>query len=776
MKKKMMLLASIITLLLAACNIQTQTPVPAPDTPIETQANAWYMLGHKLNMSSSSSASLPSVAVSSKNTIMAAWGEYAPDTRGDVYVKRWDGNFWVTVGSALDVDATWSAENPSIALDSSENPVVAWHESSGVGESYIYVKYWNGSSWVRLGTALDVNFGWSSYNSSLALDKMNRPVVAFYEQQVSGPLSRVYVKRWNGTAWVQLGSALNVQSTERAFEPSLALDASGNPVVAWSEERGETFNTYVKRWDGGKWVSLGGALDIFADTDSRGPSLKLDSSNNPIVAWEEGNLSGSNNVYVKRWNGTSWLAVGSGVSSKIADDPSLYLDSANTPVVAMEEYDGSNANISVKKWNGSSWVTLVSTLDVKPTEGAYSPALVLDNSGNPVVGWWELGSTDNKGSVYVKRYISNGWQALGKTLDITPTNDATFSSIARKSNDRPVVTWQEFGNIYVKEWTGTTWTKLGNKLNTIAGNNPVIAMRSDDKPVVAWKERTDPFSQTDDIRIKYWNGTNWQAQGSIRMPSFHSFALAIGSSNNPIIAYSTFGEFGEGTNLYIKRWNGTAWVGMNCSPTVTPLDINGALEAGTPSLTVDSTGKPTIAWVEGSGFGSSIYVKRWTGTAWVQLGANLENAPANHPSIDMDSTGKPVVAWEERVFDGATTQTNISVKRWNGTTWVSFGSGQPVDKFVGSHAFDPVLQLRSDDLPVIVMTQFVLRDGMNTHDIYIRRWNANQNQWVNFGVPVDKNIAFDAKNPSFVLRTNNNPIVSWDEDDGVSRNVYVSQF
>ena len=80
----------------------------------------------------------------------------------------------------------------------------------------------------------------------------------------------IYVKRWNGTSWVQMGGILDVDPNEYAFDSSLALDSSGNPVVSWDEcitynssfGRCESANVYVKRWDGSNWVQLGGELDI----------------------------------------------------------------------------------------------------------------------------------------------------------------------------------------------------------------------------------------------------------------------------------------------------------------------------------------------------------------------------------------------------------------------------------------------------------------------------------------------------------------------------------
>jgi hypothetical protein len=777
----------LVGILLAACNMEPREEVLGLDIPIEAQANAWQLLGTALDFSKSAKASDSSSAVDRNGNLMVAWQEFNT-LQHLIYVKHWTGNQWSLLGSPLNVDADEFAYQPSLAVDASGFPSVAWEEDALTTRN-VYVKRWNGSSWTQLGSALNTTANDGAQNPSLAVDSSGNPVVAWEGDTLKGGdyQSDVYVKRWNGAAWVQLGGALDVSPGRNAIFPSLATASNGNFIVAWTEYEGFTSTLYVKHWTGSAWQSLGSALNL----SSGGvlfSSVALDASGKPVVAWAE-----NSNIYVKRWSGTSWVQVGRAPlninAAQRAGEPSLALDGAGNPIVAWHEFNSNTFyNLYVRRWNGTAWVNVgTNPLESKTSNYAFNASLALEPSGKPVVSWEECDATQLHSSgtscltgadVYVKRFTSQGWQPLGRAVDIRLANDAFSSSLARKSNDLPVVAWQEMSNIYVKEWNGSTWTRLGNKLNANSGSTPMIIMRSDDKPVVAWTENGNQ------IHVKFWNGSSWQSLGSVADTSILSFALAVGSNNNPIVAYSAFGNDGEATNLYLKRWNGTVWVGMNGSSTVTPLDIDLSRDAQVPALAVDSTGKPAVAWLEFAVGIQSIYVKQWTGTAWVQRGENLETFPAHNPSIDIDSTGKPVVAWEERVFDNGNINTNIYAKRWSGSSWLNYeatgnlqtlSSGQPVDKFVGNNAYDAVLQLRSDNQPVIAITQLVQRDGVSSFDIYVRRWNPSQAAWVDVGVPVDNNVAFSAKGPSLVLRSNN-PIVSWEEDDGSSFNVYVKQY
>ena len=125
---------------------------------------------------------------------------------------------------------------------------------------------------------------------------------------VSNPATQVTVNA-PLSAFIRLGGALDfflTHQVDTASGISLAVDSAGNPVVAWSEWDGQlSKDIYVKRWNGTAWQLVGTTfLDVNVGQDAFSPSLTLDSSGNPIVAWCEGD-GASSNVYVKRWNGSS---------------------------------------------------------------------------------------------------------------------------------------------------------------------------------------------------------------------------------------------------------------------------------------------------------------------------------------------------------------------------------------------------------------------------------------------------------------------------------------
>jgi Bacterial Ig domain len=347
----------------------------------------------------------PCLVTDSGGHPVVAWDE-SDGTSNNVYVKRWTGTTWESVGNGLDVNTNKDASQPSMVLDSNSNPVVVWTESDGTSNN-IYVKRWTGTAWILVGSGfLDVNTNQFARLPSLALDSSGNPVVAWTERD--GTFTNIYLKRWTGTAWILVGNGLlNLINNQSFSDASLALDSSGNPVVAWSENDGTSINVYVKRWNGTAWVFVGnGFLDVSTNTTAYQPSLVLDSSGNPVVSWSEFD-GASFNIYIKRWNGTNWFAVGNGFldvnTNRYATDPSLVLDSSGNPVVAWQEFDGNFYNIYVKRWSGTTWAAVGNgPLDVNVNQYSEHPSLGLDSSGNPMVAWRESdGASEN---IYVKRF------------------------------------------------------------------------------------------------------------------------------------------------------------------------------------------------------------------------------------------------------------------------------------------------------------------------------------------------------------------------------------
>ena len=313
-------------------------------------------------------ATLPALAIDPSGGVVVAWSQ---ETRGNpaIWVQRWRSSKWESLGSSAEGrgagGTVGEAYAPSVAIDSAGNPVIAWQDRS-YGSHEIYFRRWNGSRWEELaGSATEggvskTNTGYSGF-PSLALDSHGLPTVAWEEHY--GSKSDIWVRRYvSGLlkhGWVDVGDHPGLvgfpAKISDAVLPSLALDARGNPMVAWIDNQSGSDQVYLRVWSGSRWEELGGSGSAAGVSHSPKPAasvnLKPDASGNPVLSWKEGS-GGDAVLVVKRWNGREWeTMVAPAEAGSNPTWPGLAMDVRGNPVLAWRGRD----EVCIRRWSGKGW-------------------------------------------------------------------------------------------------------------------------------------------------------------------------------------------------------------------------------------------------------------------------------------------------------------------------------------------------------------------------------------------------------------------------------------
>jgi hypothetical protein len=326
----------------------------------------------------------------------------------------------------------------------------------------------------------------------LAIDADRRPVVAYATLDTVNANS-VYdlrVARFEAGAWnTAMGAPTTTPDTARNGY-SIALDSKGQPVVAWTETFAQTV-VHVGAWNGGGWNITFPALNAIVDLGSDGslPSIQVDGSDRPVVAWREvtGNFP-TYDIYVARWSGTDWTFLnGSGFQGgagfmRLLDGPQLVLDGQGNPKFGWFDADMSSG---VASWSGTTWLAGQGLI------GGFTPYPVLDSAGAP---WIAVKSAD----LHVLKWNSSmaNWIEAGPT-PLTTSASWSAPRLALGAGGAPIAAWLDTSNgvrIGLARWTGTTWdTRFGvfnagqNPLNNIV---PELAVDGQGKIWIAWQEGT----------------------------------------------------------------------------------------------------------------------------------------------------------------------------------------------------------------------------------------------------------------------------------------------
>jgi uncharacterized repeat protein (TIGR02543 family) len=413
------------------------------------------------------------------------------------------------VSQTIDTKAVFDT---SVAADSSGNPVVVYAEypDANAAQGAIVVKRWNGSAFVTLSASVATGLG---YLPQVRLSSTGEIFVAWLTDDVNGN-TEIHLRKYDGTSsFVEIGGSdssggIVGPAAGVTFPFSLAIGADGNPVVAFLAEAATgivdvtspaivegTLQVYVRRWNGAAWefvgsdFSGGGASNAVSFDSPLGsilhsaetPALTLDSTGAPVVAFAyvtdiNGGPAPNTDIYVTRWSGTSWDAVGpavpaadgaigeggaGGVSNSDTGslNPSIAAASGGTLALAWEESspDGGALYVWVRTWNGSAWVELAGSAsgsgfsEVDTQNGV--PQIAVGPDDRPVVAWNALTPDSDAAQIFVRRWNgSDAWvepapqsasdtgisdaalEALAPALALTPSGGTATAGV-------PTVTW-----------------------------------------------------------------------------------------------------------------------------------------------------------------------------------------------------------------------------------------------------------------------------------------------------------------------------------------------
>jgi hypothetical protein len=443
-----LILVTLATLLLGACS---QQPIPKETEDLESQLipTFWKQMGGALDVNPIRNSRSPALAVNVQGDLYATWTEDSSGLNSNkISVKRLVGNTWTSMGTELNVESNKVAitrPDGAIAVKGF-SPAVAFHECASISfpsDCNVYVKRWNGAEWVQLGGKLNTN---SAYYASIVIGEANRPVVAWFEKQVllNAIGYNIYVKRWDGAKWVSLGGAVNPSFNKLASMPSLAYK-NGKIAVAW-QQCATTGNLnpltcqhqiFVRSYDAAsntwkEFLLAPGAINVNANRDAKLPSLELTSDGTPLVAFVE--------------------CVQVGVACHELADHNVYVKRYGTKVV-----------------NGlliAGFHLLGNALDVKVAQATNWPSLAMGLNDTPAVAWSEGGSTGaGFAGIRVKTWNASlaTWKAFSgvsdASLNISQTQHSGEASLVISSTGKPSVAFQEgqeggngvLMNIYVRQ-------------------------------------------------------------------------------------------------------------------------------------------------------------------------------------------------------------------------------------------------------------------------------------------------------------------------------------
>lgn len=265
----------------------------------------------------------PAVAIDAAGDFTIAWASYneaGPSSNSDVYARRYLST-GVSAGGEFLVNSTTTGgqDTPKVAMDYAGDFCVTW--AGGVSDYNIYARRFN-SAGVAQGSQFSVNTYTTNnqYNPVIAMDKAGEFAIAWGSANQAGAVSGgdIYARRFN-SAGTALGNEFLVNSytTHDQQAPSLAMDLQGDFVVTWEsafEVNVNSYNDIYGRLYNLQGVAQGSEFLVNTHTGSGQtvPAVAMDATGNFVVAWQSYNQAGgssSYDIYAQRFMPTTSLVV-----------------------------------------------------------------------------------------------------------------------------------------------------------------------------------------------------------------------------------------------------------------------------------------------------------------------------------------------------------------------------------------------------------------------------------------------------------------------------------
>ena len=349
-----------------------------------------------------------------------------------------------------------------IAVDVNGNVHIVWSEN----DDYIYYKKflkatqtWGPKTLISLETPYS---GRDSVSPSIAVDFLgNVHVVWQDEQAISGHdlFTKILYRQWvNLTSSWTTTELVSVESDDDAYNPSLAVDSSGDVHVVWSDKSNISLSDfdedifYAKRISTtNTWTDIE-LVSFLSFEESKLPCITIDNNDIAHIVWQE--YLGNFMIFYTFWNTTlsSW-AYSESLSS-IGDAyldytyPSLVTDeNCNIHVVWMEN---GQIKYNYKEFTLPSWeneeTLFTGSMPSDPYYPHGCPSICSDFLGNIYISWTaEIGDSDE--AVFFK--TRNSFSFLWSSTEIKSSVD---NSGHGRSSCLPSLSADSEGNIHLV-WT-----------------------------------------------------------------------------------------------------------------------------------------------------------------------------------------------------------------------------------------------------------------------------------------------------------------------------------
>jgi hypothetical protein len=323
--------------------------------------------------------------------------------------------------------------------------------------------------------------------------------------------------------WQLVGT--KTPSSDMAFSPDVAVNNNNSIFVSYT-----TYGTQlvkVFQLENGNWKQVGNTVDY----QGNNTSIAVDNAGTPYILYNKYSDNTVKDLQVKKFNGSSWVSVGTIISPAPTSYIEIGFDNANVPHIVCQEGDN---NAMMMKYNAATgyWDMVGYSFAYRGTYMKMS----FDNKNNPHVFYCDI---DNGYVPLVKKFKDDLWEVVGGANVDTSGVYAYYGMDIDKDNNIYVATTRRYMNqLMVYKYNGTSWNTIGENITLGEAYNARIAVDNNGKVYVLCRDAIKKNRPT----VWTYNGGNWETVGP---RGFYKGEVYFGEiitdvNNMPIISFMDY--------------------------------------------------------------------------------------------------------------------------------------------------------------------------------------------------------------------------------------------
>jgi Bacterial Ig-like domain len=237
------------------------------------------------------------LAMDADGNVLAVWAQ-SDGTRNNIWSNRYDAVTGWGTSALIETDDAGTASFPRVKFDSHGNATAVWYQSNGTVSTIRSNRYVAGTGW---GSAIPIEgvHAGDAALARLAVDPSGDAIVAW--EQSDGTRVSIWSNRYSIASGWGTETMIQPPPAGDAAEPWVDIDSHGNALTVWTQSDGTHTTIWGNRYLAGTGWGTAAPIETNTASDASTATVVMDANGAALAVWEQVD-AGRDNIWANRFD------------------------------------------------------------------------------------------------------------------------------------------------------------------------------------------------------------------------------------------------------------------------------------------------------------------------------------------------------------------------------------------------------------------------------------------------------------------------------------------